>query len=108
MKHVMIPTLMMIPDVLEDVFSLEQMDKTIGEDNTNAVFDALKSINELILVDEETERAEMIQGSHSYNVLELSLSIVKDHTVSNPAYIKEVIKLFHLSEFFVIQDELIA
>jgi exosome complex RNA-binding protein Rrp42 (RNase PH superfamily) len=99
MKNLMSKTLPVVPDELEDVMSLNKIEELKGKEASKNVFESLKSINELIIVDEYSEEAEIINGQFSFQVIGYSLKIIENHTGEHSLYMKKVIELFCLDQF---------
>ena len=95
-----------LPCELEEIFSIEEMETELGVENTKDLLSSIFAINEVILVDKEYDYAECL-GEFSFNIIGVSLGIIRDKTTSRPDFVKEVIEMFHLSDFLVIPDELL-
>lgn len=89
-------------DNINDILPLTEMNPEVAA----SVWKSIKSINELILVDEEDDYSQVIEGGFSYQVLSFSLQTIEQLTKSEPKYILEVIKTFKLEDHLVIPDRI--
>lgn len=102
-EHVINPSLPFfnLPDKLEDIISLGEIEDEISVDVANIVLSNIKSINELIRVNKEDDMAEYIEGGYTHQVLGYSLTAIVQVLYMKPEYIKAVIELFYLDDYFV-------
>lgn len=88
------------PEEMENVFSLNDMEKEIGLEKMNEVIDSIKSINQLTRVDLENDSAEHLEGSHTAQVLSMSASNITKNTIARPEFIQTVISVFFMEDYF--------
>lgn len=91
-----------LPDCLEDIFPMLDMEKELGNKKAKDVYDSIKSINELVRYDKENDMAEFIDGGFSSQVLGMSLKIIVDNTESKPEYARMVVKMFFLDDCWLL------
>ena len=88
------------PDNINDILPIEEMNSEIAKD----VWSAITSINQLVLVNEEEDYVEFIEGGFTSQVLGLSLKSIESLTKSEPKYLLEVVNTFRLDEYLTIPD----
>ena len=88
-----------IPYELEETL---EKDTIISED----VYRCLKNINDLVLIDYDTEEMMVVEGGFSYQVIAHSLKTIEKLTKDNPKFIIKVIEIFKLNEYLCL-DKLI-
>tara|TARA_E500000081_G_C6133338_1_gene355105 strand:- start:531 stop:863 length:333 start_codon:yes stop_codon:yes gene_type:complete len=89
-------------DNINDILPLTEMNPEVAA----SVWKSIKSINELILIDEEEDYVQFIEGGYTFQVLSSALKSIEELTKSKPKYVVEVIKTFRLDEYLVIPDRL--
>ena len=89
-------------DNINDIFPLTDMQPEIAD----SVWKSITAINELVLIDEEEDYVQFIEGGYTFQVLSSALKSIEELTKSKPKYIVEVIKTFRLNEYLVIPDSI--
>lgn len=89
--------MMGIPDELMDIFDI---DEELNEKDADSVYNSLSAINQMILVDNDLSmnNVSLVNGSHTYNIIEMSLKVIENLT--NVEYLNKVFDIFYLDLFF--------
>lgn len=96
-----------LPDQLEDIISLNEIEDEISVDAANVVLSNIRSINEVVQIDAENDMVQFLEGGHTCQVLRFSLSSLIQVLYMKPDYIKAVVEIFRIDEYFVnIQDSI--
>lgn len=89
-------------DNINDILPLTEMNPEVAA----SVWKSIKSINELVLIDEEDDYVQFIERGFTFQVISFSLQNIEKLTKSEPKYVLEVIKTFRLDEYLVIPDRI--
>lgn len=105
-----------VPSELEDIYPITEIEKTKGSEEALEVLKSLKSINEVILYDEENDMPEIIDNGYTDQVINYSLKHITKATIEKPEYVNQVVDTFQIEAFFLnikadikkLQDEILT
>lgn len=94
-----------IPEKFDSILSYKKMVNIYGEEKSSNVLKAMKSINKLVVYDNEDDCFMFIEGGYTPQVLGGSLKVIEGVIFKAfPEYLRMVIKTFALDEYLIIPD----
>ena len=101
MKHVVNTQLFggfIMPDELNEILDLDEQE-SISEEEADKIYKCLETINDLVLVDEDNDYMQVIEGGFSFQCISLSLKEIEKLTANKPEFFVETVRLFKLNQY---------
>jgi len=106
MKHVVNTQLFggfIMPDELNEILDLDEQE-SISEEEADKIYKCLETINDLVLVDEDNDCMQVIEGGFSFQCISLSLKEIEKLTAKKPEFFVETVRLFKLNQYLKLDD----
>ena len=92
-----------MPDELNEILDLDD-GEWISEEDVDKVYKSLEAINDLVLVDEDNDFMQVIEGGFSFQCISFSLKEIEKLTAKKPEFFVETVRLFKLNQYLNLDE----
>jgi hypothetical protein len=106
MKHLVNTQLFggfIMPDELNEILDLDNCE-SFSESNLDRIYKSLETINDLVLIDQDYDSMQVIEGGFSFQCISYALKDIEELTANKPNFFVETVRLFKLNQYLNLEE----